>query len=102
MESLSRRGANCLAGIDSDLACGAICIACIHSDHTHASCAASQMFPAHDDGRRCDTVAGKHGSSARGSIGDGNRKIGLAARFNSSLYGRKAKAQWQRFIRDEG
>ena len=101
MEGFSRRGADLLAGVDSDLARGAVCIARIHRDHTHTSAAARKMLPVDDDWCSNDAIAGKHRRGTRGSISDGHGKVRLAARFDSSLYGSKAEANGQRFIRDE-
>ena len=102
MKCFRSSGADLLAGIDADLARGAICIARVHGDDAHASAASDQVLAAYDDGCSDDAIAGEHRGSARGSIRDGNREISLAARLDSSLYGSKAKAKRQRFRRDEG
>src|SRR5579862_6770574 len=102
MESLSSSSTDLLAAVDANLACGAICIARIHCDHAHASATAGQVLAAYDDGRSDDAIAGEHRSRAGCSICDGNRKISLAARFDTGLYGGKTKAKRQCFRRDEG
>ena len=100
-EGLCGCGAHPFARCHPDLAGRAIGVSGIDGNNTNMPGAALQMTAAHSDWSSLYAVGGEHGSSAGRLIGDGDGKIELAARFQSSFDGSEAKAARKRVLGEQ-
>lgn len=94
-------GAHAFARCDTDLAGRAIGVSGIDCNNTNMPGAALQMTVAHSYWSSLYAVGGEHGSGAGRLIGNGDGKIEIATRFQSSFDGSEAKAARKRVLGEQ-